>query len=174
VFNLLSFSNCRCLQISIWVHDAALDTAHSTVCQVIKYHFVIILVVWWRLPEGSSVVCLHGSKLSPLRFFVSSPVSLQKHHCWHSTRLNLMCFKLYLGCFNEPLSNLSRYDCIYTSSQVYFEMVQLKKISGKWKIFCFRNLSPVDQKSIFGNKCGFVQCARNLCCSLYLTVAQGL
>jgi hypothetical protein len=42
-----------------------------------------------------------------------------------------MGFELYLGCFNEPLSNLSRYDCTYTSSQVYsalyFEMVQLKK-----------------------------------------------
>jgi hypothetical protein len=42
-----------------------------------------------------------------------------------------MGFELYLGCFNEPLRNLSRYDCIYTSSQVYsalyFEMVQLKK-----------------------------------------------
>jgi len=51
-----------------------------------------------------------------------------------------MGFKLYLGCFNEPLSSLSRYDSIYPSSQVYsvypssqvysalyFEMVQKKK-----------------------------------------------
>ena len=44
-----------------------------------------------------------------------------------------MCFELYLGYFNEPLHNLSRYDCVYTSSQVYsalyFEMMQLK---NKW------------------------------------------
>ena len=114
--------------------------------------------------------CVHGSKLSPLRFCVTSPVSLQKHHCWHSTTLQQ-------ACFNEPLSNLSRYDCIYTSSQVYsalyFEMVQLKK-NSTWKIFCFRNLSPVAQKSIFNNTCSCVQVARNLCCSLYLMVAPGL
>jgi hypothetical protein len=94
--------------------------------------------------------CLHGSKLYPLRFCVSSPVSLQKHHCWHSIRLNLMCFELYLGCCNEPLSNLSRYTSSQVYSALYFEMVQLKK-SGKWKIFCFRNLSPVAQKSISSN-----------------------
>ena len=27
-----------------WVHDAAVDTPRSTVCQVITYHFVIIIL----------------------------------------------------------------------------------------------------------------------------------